>query len=95
MMMANYEENEVFAAIDECVKREFADVDQARNIAVFLALTLFNKPLVGIGSHYSMSEAEIDEARRGITAANSKDRLMASRVAGCRLAVWKKIEQVV
>ena len=94
-MRANYEENVVFSAIDECVKHKFADADQARNVAVFLALTLFSKPLVGIGSHYSMSEAEIDEARRGITAANSKDRLMASRVAGCRLAVWKKIEQVV
>jgi len=94
-MRANYEENEVFSAIDECVKHEFTDADQERNVAVFLALTLFNKPLVGVGSHYSMSKTEIDEARRVITVANSKDRLMASRVAGCRLAVWKKIEQVV
>ena len=95
MMKINYEENEMFSAIDECVKREFVDVDQARSVAVFLSMTLFNKPLVGVGSHYSMSKTEIDEARRAITAANSKDRLMASRVAGCRLAVWKKIEQVV
>ena len=95
MMKTNQEENEVFAAIDACVEREFADVDQARSVAVFLALTLFNKPLVSIGSHYSMSQAEIDDVRRAVTTANSKDRLMASRVAGCRLAVWKKIEQVV
>ncbi len=94
-MKTNYEEDKVFAAIDECVKHEFADADQARNVAVFLALTLFNKPLVGIGSHYSLSKEEIDDVRRTITTANSKDRLMASRVAGCRLAVWKKIEQVV
>ena len=95
MVKTNYEENEVFAAIDECVNREFADADQARNVAVFLSLTLFNKPLFGVGSHYSMSKAEIDDVRRTITTANSKDRLMASLVAGCRLAVWKKIEQVV
>ena len=94
-MKTNYEENKVFSAIDECVEREFADVDQARSVAVFLSLTLFNKPLSGVGSHYSMSKAEIDDVRRTITTANSKDRLMASRVAGCRLAVWKMIEQVV
>ena len=88
---ANYKDNEVLSVIDDCVKKEFTDVNLARNVAVFLALTLLDRPLCGIDSYYSMSRKEIDSARRAITKANSEDRLMASRVAGCRLATWRMI----
>ena len=33
-MNANYKDNEVLSVIDDCVKKEFTDVNLARNVAV-------------------------------------------------------------
>lgn len=93
MYVLNCEDNEVLSAIDQCVKKEFADVNQARNVAVFLALTLLSRPLCGIDAHYSMSPQEIEECRRMVTKANSKDRWMSARVKECRMAMWKMIRK--
>ena len=92
-MNVNCDDNEMLMAIDQCVKKEFTDVNQARSVAVFLALTLLDRPLSGIDTHYSMSRQEIEECRRTVANANLKYRSMSARVKECRLAMWKMIRK--
>ena len=63
-MNVNCGDNEVLMAVDQCLKEKFTDEKQARSVAVFLALTLLDRPLSGIDTHYSMSRQEIEECRR-------------------------------